>query len=147
MFLTNSNHIYLLANNQTFEEKFALEIADGKLKVGSEKTRVNVPCVFSGCNENSINIENFWPYKKVAHREFPIIFMIMLNKYQVGEKKKMKEFIENLQIKYSYRRLYGESGLKGVKNISIFIFNCGAVCETVKCHFFYYISSKTLEEV
>ena len=74
---------------------------------------------------------------KVTHREFPVIFMIMLNKYQVDEKKKTKEFVDNLQVKYSYRRLYGESGLKGVKNTSIFRFNCGALGETVKCPSFY----------
>ena len=84
-----------------------------------------------------MTIEKFWSHVKVTHPVLPIIFSILLNKSQLAEKIKMKNFLSNIQIKYPYRRLYGESVLKGAENTSICQFKCGAIGESVKCPSFY----------
>ena len=77
-FLADDNHVYLLANDQIFKEKFALRIAEGEVKNSSGEKRANVPCVLSKCNEILMTIEKFVLYVKIAHPVLPIIFSILL---------------------------------------------------------------------
>ena len=58
--LTNTMHIFIEETQPTFEERFSKNIQDDSISEGSGKAQKNIPCVYSNCLQNFLNIPSFW---------------------------------------------------------------------------------------
>ena len=123
--LFNLNPVFVEDTKSTFEKKHFNNLYNGKVAKGTISDKKSFPCPFRRCFYISNSKTNFKHHLNESHNNEPTTFIIIISKFQIQEKKIIKEFISNLNLDPQFKNVYGIQGsLSRDKKTQTFIYTC-----------------------